>query len=570
MMKNYYTQKQKDISSTYSNSTNIKQLLQKHQTAPSQSKIFNTRSVTLHPNSIKKTFSKKNQVNPGKFSLSNEFKHHSNKQKQTLNLAVSLNSHAITTPNSNNIKSTLQSTEIRKPLPEFNTEPKHSTNEIMISNTNKNYSKNSSPLYKKRQLNTNINKINTSSHVQVLNTNSNNTPKSTTMSETPKIAQSIKTPEFTLKENKIINEDVGILSNDVFLKKILSMFVSLKPNGEMNTEEKLIKDFYSDSQAKLKELDIKIKSIVINNTIANNVHHRKLSEIFVGSQTRMEIYKTYFDFIFKILNEIKILATTEINQSLILKQIDEVNSNTKLTNTCNIEDSQLEEKSHMIVPVGNVDLNENITNVNNSFSEFISSINSDFYQKIIYDDYENHIYSNNNSFEISKSNSTYKKVSPNNINSTRRMNIKMKGGNENMKVNQLDVTPVQFAPRKQSFMSSDKTIKMNDTDDSEIYAQKGNEKINTANKPLPIVNNIINKVRKENLYKKSFSKMHPNQIITKANEIKNSAVKSSNIKNKQIKTGEVKKIAMKTVEQRQRPKLKNPILKKDDNNCFIF
>ena len=215
----------------------------------------------------------------------------------------------------------------------------------------------------------------------------------------------------------------------------------------------------------------------------------------------MEIYKTYFDFIFKILNEIKILATAEINQSLILKQIDEVNSNTKLTNTCNIEDSQLEEKSHMIVPEGNVDLNENITNVNNSFSEFISSINSDFYQKIIYDDYENHIYSNNNSFEISKSNSTYKKVSPNNINSTRRMNIKMKGGNENMKVNQLDVTPVQFAPRKQSFMSSDKTIKMNDTDDSEIYAQKGNEKINTANKPLPIVNNIINKVRKENLVK---------------------------------------------------------------------
>lgn len=566
MMKNYYTQKQKDISSTNSNSANIKQLLQKHQTAPSQSKIFNTRSVTLHPNSIKKTFTKKNQVNPGKFSLSNEFKHHSNKQKQTLNLAVSLNSHATTTPNSNNIKSTLQSTEIRKPLTEFNTEPKHSPNDIMVSNANKNYSKNSSPLYKKRQLNQNINKINTSSHFQVLNTNSNNTPKSTTMSETPKVAQSVKTPEFTLKENKIINEDVGILSNDVFLKKILSMFVSLKPNGEMNTEEKLIKEFYSDSQAKLKDLDLKIKSIVINNTIANKVHHRKLSEIFVGSQTRMEIYKTYFDFIFTILNEIKILATTEINQSLILKQIDEVNSNTKLTNTCNIEDSQLEEKSHMIVPVGNVDLNENITNVNNSFSEFISSINSDFYQKIIYDDDENHIYSNNNnSFEISKSNSTYKKVLPSNINSTRRMNIKMKRGNENNKVNQLDVTPVQFAPRKQSFMSSDKTIKMNDTDDSGIYNEpKMNEKINTASKPLPIVNNIIKKVRKENLYKKTFSKMHPNQIITKANEIKNSAVKSSNIKNKQIKVG------MKTVEPRQRPKLKNPILKKDDNNCFIF
>lgn len=598
MMKNFHIQKQKEISSVFSHSGNIKQLLQKHQTAPSQSKIFNTRGASKQPNTIKKTLTKKFQANPqNKISLSKEFKHIT-KQKQSSMLTVNgTNNHAITTPNSNNIKSTVQSSELCKPLTESNNDIKTKA-EVMMANSNKNFSKNTSPFkIGKNNYNNvsnnckrtnNVNNPNTSIHIktsclndnynymQPMNTNSNNTPKSTNCSETTKIQQQVK--PITLKEgntNKLINDEVGILSNDVFLKKILSMFVSLKPNSEVNSNEEIIKDFYLDSQSKLKDLELKVNSIVINNTINQNMHGKSLSEIFLGSKTRIEIYKTYFDFIFKVLGEIKQLATKEINHSLILKQIDEVNSNTKLTNTCNIEDSQLEEKSHMIVPEGNIDLNNNNPGNNNSFSQFISSINSDFYQKIIYNDYENNLYGNN-SFEISKSNSTYKKISAPSIkNNNKRMNLKLNKKNpyENNKVNALDITPVQFGQRKQS---NDKTIKMSDTEESGYYnyANNGNKK---PEMPLPIVNSVINKVRMETL-NKNRNKMHPSQIINNVN-LSKKAYKRSDQFNKQntkhlpVKTNEIPKISKIKNNISNQIKTKNVSNKnqnEDNNNCLIF
>ena len=596
MMKNYHIQKQKEI---FSHSGNIKQLLQKHQTAPSQSKIFNTRVVSKQPNTIKKTFTKKSQTNPqNKISLSNEFKHITKQKQSSMLTANGINNHAITTPNSNNIKSTVQSSELYKPLTESNNDIKLKA-EIMMANSNKNFSKNTSPfkigknnynnISNRCKCTNNVNNPNTSIHIktsclndnymQPMNTNSNNTPKSTNCSETTKIQQQVKPlPVKESNANKLINDKVGILSNDVFLKKILSMFVSLKPNSEVNSNEEIIKDFYLDSQSKLKDLELKVNSIVINNTITHNMPGKHLSEIFIGSKTRIEIYKTYFDFIFNVLGEIKQLATKEINHSLILKQIDEVNSNTKLTNTCNIEDSQLEEKSHMIVPEGNIDLNNNIPVTNNSFSQFISSINSDFYQKIIYDDYDNNLYGNN-SFEISKSNSTYKKIpAPSINNNSKRMNMKLNKKNpyENNKVNALDITPIQFGQRKQSFMSNDKTIKMSDTEESGYYnyVNNGNVKPET---PLPIVISVTNKVRMETL-NKNRNKMHPNQIINNVNLSKKTHKRSEqlniqNTKHLPVKTNEIPKISKIKNNISNQIKIKNVSNKnknEDNNNCLIF
>lgn len=465
MKKTLNQKKQKEISSINQYFGNSVKPMQKHKTAPSQSKLFKTATIAKTTTGNKNLLKRAKQNQYMKVTQSNEF-------KTTDKMKISLD----TQTQSANKKTVLQSTEIKHKkldtnpinykISSKNTSPLHSliAHEIKIIKDSNN------KMGVKSQFNSQKSK---KIYIENKNLRNSNTPKSTRSSENSK-------NNIDEIKQKPIENNPSILNNDIFLQKILTLFVSLKPNGEKDNKNELL-SLESNNEAKLRELTEKIKLISIPNS---NSLLTALSSINSDSQQRKEIYKIYFDFIFSILEDIKHLASEKVTEHL--NQIEEVNSTAKLTNTCNIEESQLEEKSNMIIPIGNININTNIDNVANSFTQLISSISSDYYQKIIYEDYENNIFGNNannlNSFEISN-----------------QIPI------EKEKTNLLDSTPVQFIQRKKTFMSTDKTLKMSQIEESELYNIinddiVNNENYNKTNKqnevPLPVLSSIINTIRK--------------------------------------------------------------------------
>ena len=466
MMKKTLNQKnQKEISSITQYFGNSVKPMQKHKTAPSQSKLFKTATITKAATGNKNLLKRAKQNQHTKITQSNEFKTN-DKMKISLDIQTQ-------NKKTQNVPSVIQSTEIKHKkldtnykISSKNTSPLHSliAHEIKIIKDSNN------KMGVKSQFNSQKNK---KIYLDNKNLRNSNTPKSTRSSENSK-------NNIDEIKQKPIDNNPSILNNDIFLQKILTLFVALKPNGENGNKNELL-SLESNNEAKLRELTQKIKLFSIPNS---NSLLTALSSINSDSQQRKEIYKIYFDFIFSILEDIKHLASEKVTEHL--NQIEEVNSTAKLTNTCNIEESQLEEKSNMIIPIGNININTNIDNVANSFTQLISSISSDYYQKIIYEDYENNIFGNNannlNSFEISN-----------------QIQI------EKEKSNLLDNTPIQFIQRKKTFMSTDKTLKMSQIEESELYNIVNdnivnNENFNKTNKqsevPLPVLSSIINTIRK--------------------------------------------------------------------------
>ena len=335
-------------------------------------------------------------------------------------------------------------------------------------------------------------------------------------------------------------------SNEIFLQKILEMFISLKPNISTNNED-ILTELFIESQNKFKELETKINNIIITNSINHKqiqTHQDHINEIYLNSQTRIEIYKTYFDFIYNILNEIKYITTREINHDLILKQIDEVNSNTKskLTNTCNVNESICEEKTNLILPMGGNIFMNNKQIVENELSEFISSIHSEFYQKLIFDDEK-------------KKTKIYNNCNNNNI------------GNCN---NHLDDTPLQYSkknffPKKKNSQkscdSNDQTIKMSEDDYSSTII-RDDDSIKES-----VVDNNNKCIRKIN-------EIHPNQIINQVN-INNQNKKQlmkycNNNNNTNINTNTYNQVGRNIKPPLQKGKTNDNGNNNNENNCNVF
>ena len=328
-------------------------------------------------------------------------------------------------------------------------------------------------------------------------------------------------------------------SNEVFLQKILEMFISLKPNISNNNED-ILSELFRESQSKFKELENKINSIIITNSI-NHKHIQTqqdyINEIYLNSQTRIEIYKTYFEFIYNILNEIKYITTREINHDLILKQIDEVNSNTKskLTNTCNVNESVCEEKTNLILPMGNIFLN-NKQVADNELSEFISSIHSEFYQKLIFDDEK-------------------KKPKAN------------AGSNNNNNINHLDDTPLQYSkknffPKKKNSQkscdSNDQTIKMSEDDYSSTIIKDDDS----------IKESIVDNNNNNNKCTRKVNEIHPNQIINQVNINQNRKqfMKYSNNNNNNNGCYNYSQVGRNVKPPLQKGKTND----NNENNCIVF
>jgi hypothetical protein len=334
-------------------------------------------------------------------------------------------------------------------------------------------------------------------------------------------------------------------SNEIFLQKILEMFISLKPNISSNNED-ILTELFIESQNKFKELETKINNIIITNSINHKqiqTQQDHINEIYLNSQTRIEIYKTYFDFIYNILNEIKYITTREINHDLILKQIDEVNSNTKskLTNTCNVNESICEEKTNLILPMGGNIFINNKQIVENELSEFISSIHSEFYQKLIFDDEKKKtkIYNNNN-----------------NNNNICNCN------------NHLDDTPLQYSkknffPKKKNSQkscdSNDQTIKMSEDDYSSTIIRDDDsikESVTDNNKCIRKVNEI-----------------HPNQIINQVNinnQNRKQLMKYCNNNNTNTHTNTYNQVGRNIKPPLQKGKTNDNNNNNNENNCNVF
>ena len=207
-------------------------------------------------------------------------------------------------------------------------------------------------------------------NIKIINNNThNNSQKSST---------NYSSEKKVMENKKIKYEDIEVLNNDIFLKKILGMFVTLQQPIDKNSDESIYNE-------EMKMLSDKISGIILNNNINNeyilntsneNLINKNLKLIQTESKIRYETYKTYFTFIFEILEKIKLLAKKQLEEENYINYKNE-NPLIKI-NENNQYDSFLNDKSNTLYRIGNLEINGNSTN-----SNFISSINEDFYQKFI-------------------------------------------------------------------------------------------------------------------------------------------------------------------------------------------
>lgn len=208
-------------------------------------------------------------------------------------------------------------------------------------------------------------------NLKIINNNTNN--------HSQKSSTNYSSEKKVMENKKIKYEDIDVLNNDIFLKKILGMFVTLQQPIGKNGDESLYNE-------ELKILSDKISGIILNNNINNEyilnssdekLVNKNLKTIQTESKIRYETYKTYFTFIFEILEKIKLLAKKQLEEENIINQKNDDEKIIKLSEEHQSE-TFLNEKSNTLNKLGNLEINGNSTN-----SNFISSINEDFYQKFI-------------------------------------------------------------------------------------------------------------------------------------------------------------------------------------------
>lgn len=346
-----------------------------------------------------------------------------------------------------------------------------------------------------------------------------NTPKSTHC-DTPKaktLPNVQNTITITLDEAKkeITNDDN---TKNEFIKDLLTMvmcFGDTKMNNEDNNRnnfdniDKKKESTNIEINDQLIHLQKKINAIEYNTLMLSQtmLPSKDKNNALIDSTIRTETYQVYFDFMFKLLTEIKSLLTiTKVsNTQFRISELLKESSTTKKENSiCDIEESQLNEKNDIIVPTGK---GNHQKNVKQDTSLFISSIHSDFYQKLI----ENSFQLNNSKIiiddncnkspiklqkELSKItsnqrlNQIYSKIIsyPNHIPSAFRKTKTNERSDKKTKSRQTtnimcDITPVQLYPQN-SFVEND---------NAENYIEQSDNRINCIQaikptKPISVFN----------------------------------------------------------------------------------
>ena len=483
-----------------------------------------------------------NTLTNSKKSLSNNIQKNNN-QKRHLSPGKNLiNKNSINNNFSKEINNDFFKTTPSKSKPKI-------FNQKIINNFNKNNNIVSTNIHNnKNNINKNINYDKKEKNNQIIKTKSTNefTPKNTLSNYSIEKKVENKNPKLKL-------QDVDILNNDIFLKKILNMFLTIQ-NSNNNIDTNINEKNFSESiSEKLKDLTTKISTIIINNNINKNyINHNILTKlesninnIQLQSKVRMETYKAYFSFIFEVLEDIKNLAKKKIEEkkSFVIENDNEKTNIDLIENNLDINSNF--NYNNEILYCNN--MNNNMNNISNS--NFISSIGEEFYQKII--NSSKSVQSSEKTIRISEDNVieeidsvivNYSNSNNNNMHNIDENEEKININNYNFK-NNINIKDI----------NNKNEIKLNKSNSKKIFMIHPNQILEQIKKDSKISHRYSNSLKIheiENLDNKKFETTNENkkQIDINKNIINNNLKYQNSQTNKNIKNKE----------------------KEEKSNCLIF
>ena len=188
-----------------------------------------------------------------------------------------------------------------------------------------------------------------------------------------------------------------MLRNNIFFNKIfvyISTLLSSNYSSENLAKNEEIKNQFLKLEQKISNYSNNVN--VINANMLNSMYSNNTSENQINKESniRKEVYKTFFEFYDEMCKEIEDLSEQLNTNNTSLKKIDEVNSKLSSLHS-KINFSKTESQFLNANNINNINLNFAMNS--NGFSQkqenipsiLISSLNSDFYQKLLDGSFKN-------------------------------------------------------------------------------------------------------------------------------------------------------------------------------------
>ena len=188
-----------------------------------------------------------------------------------------------------------------------------------------------------------------------------------------------------------------MLRNNIFFNKIfvyISTLLSSNYSSENLAKNEEIKNQFLKLEQKISNYSNNVN--VINADMLNSMYSNNTSENQINKESniRKEVYKTFFEFYDEMCKEIEDLSEQLNTNNTSLKKIDEVNSKLSSLHS-KINFSKTESQFLNANNINNINLNFAMNS--NGFSQkqenipsiLISSLNSDFYQKLLDGSFKN-------------------------------------------------------------------------------------------------------------------------------------------------------------------------------------
>ena len=188
-----------------------------------------------------------------------------------------------------------------------------------------------------------------------------------------------------------------MLRNNIFFNKIfvyISTLLSSNYSSENLAKNEEIKNQFLKLEQKISNYSYNVN--VINANMLNSMYSNTSSDNQINKESniRKEVYKTFFEFYDEMCKEIEDLSEQLNTNNTSLKKIDEVNSKLSSLHS-KINFSKTESQFLNANNINNINLNFAMNS--NGFSQkqenipsiLISSLNSDFYQKLLDGSFKN-------------------------------------------------------------------------------------------------------------------------------------------------------------------------------------
>lgn len=262
-----------------------------------------------------------------------------------------------------------------------------------------------------------------------------------------------------------------MLRNNIFFNKIfvyISTLLSSNYSSENLAKNEEIKNQFLKLEQKISNYSNNVN--VINADMLNSMYSNNTSENQINKESniRKEVYKTFFEFYDEMCKEIEDLSEQLNTNNTSLKKIDEVNSKLSSLHS-KINFSKTESQFLNANNINNINLNFAMNS--NGFSQkqenipsiLISSLNSDFYQKLLDGSFKNE----SNTFLSIENEDTNNKPKSDNILNQNNSDIKKEDDSDSIIYNYDDsssnseTTQREYANLPKSNISKEKEIDSN-------------------------------------------------------------------------------------------------------------